>query len=401
MNSKHSVHHIGVDGMTVAFMGALPLQTLQKLAIHKGQAIECGDEVAIEIDGTRFNVRKSGGGRDQGYAYMLHTGRKGVVYQIKHSTDVAQWNMRARVSALFLAENGLEGAYGEIYGHLAKLNATVMEESVSNVDFAVDIMTDEAGTRAKDRFQLNPRHFVHHSRATKAEYYSRPENQKGDDLQVFGNRYVETVTIGGKGGRQLCVYNKKAEQKAKRRTDWFDIWGVDKDECPTIWRAEYRFGRDFLRDYNIKTIQDVIDCYPDLLRNSVQAIRLADGTANSRLVRCPDHSFWSAVRGAFKTLWEGNLAGIERGRRTIVEAKDQNAIYFSLFAGMNASMAVTQGVDIENQVELDAFLDSQVKALRRHFNDRFDRVKVGFRKTKERLIFDEPCGLFYPESEAV
>ena len=389
MNDEPEILHTGCDGLTVALQGHIPASAHERLDTAKAVAMEMGQEAAMTIKGIEFNVMKTSGGHTQGYTWIFHTGRDGIKYQAKRSLDPSQWNLRARVSAMFLALNGLAAAHKTIYSDLRALGAIIIDESVSDVDFCIDIKMDKEGTERKDAFAIEPRQFVHHSKAKRKEFFSKCDPD-ADDLSIIGGRYVETVTIGGKKSRQLCVYNKRTEQVAKRRKDWFGVWGVAKNDCPNVWRVEYRFGRDFLRDWNISTIEDITGCFGDLISDSLVHIRYVEFGADSNNSRAPNHPFWELVIAAFSELCIDSRAGLQRGRISSLQKEEAQEIYEAQIMGLTASLAVVMGLDPDDKLDqkaLDSFAHSVSEKLRRHieFNrSKFDSTR---RRAKDRLIF--------------
>lgn len=378
--------HSGCDGLTIAIMGCVSQKGLDRLEKFKNIAIELGGEALMEIKGRAFNVMDKGTSAQQGYTFQLHTGRHGIKYQVKKSTDTSQWNMRARASAIFLATHGLEKAHDMIYQDLYALGATVVDESVSNVDFCVDLKIDEQGKKRAQCFQLKPENFVHHSKATKRQWYA--ENQKDEDtLSVFGNRFVETVTIGGRSNRQLCVYNKRAEQKSKRRSDWFEFWGEDKEECPNIWRVEYRFGRDFLRDWNIKTMSDLIHGYGRLVEDSLMRVRYAQPSKDTNHSRWENHPFWIAVIEAFgEMVLTCELDDFERGKITKATREDFKQVYANQMCGLSAGLAHVLNIDSREKA-LNILPEIIADMIGEHLRYRPDKFDHSFKKAGIRMHY--------------
>lgn len=389
MNDEQEILHMGCDGLTVALQGSIPASAHERLDAAKAVAMELGQDASMKIKDVEFNVMKTGGSHTQGYSWIFHTGRDGIKYQAKRSLEASQWNLRARVSAMFLAVNGLAEAHKRIYADLRALGAIIIDESVSDVDFCIDVRMDAKGTARKDAFAIEPRQFVHHSKAKRKEFFSKCDLD-ADDLSILGGRYVETVTIGGKKSRQLCVYNKRTEQVAKRRKDWFGVWGVDKEDCPNVWRVEYRFGRDFLRDWNISTIEEISECFGDLIKDSLVNIRYVEFGEDSNNSRAPNHPFWDLVIAAFSELCVDTYAGLQRGRVRSVQREEAQEMYEAQILGLSAPLAVVLGLDPDlpnDQAVIDDFIDGITDKLRRHieFNrKKFDQTR---RRAKDRLIF--------------
>jgi len=381
-----AVIHSGCDGLTVALQGNASQTAIDMLDKFKVIASELGGEALMEIGGKSFNVMDRGTSAVQGYTFQFHTGRHGIKYQVKRSLDASQWNLRARVSAMFLALNGLEKAHSAIYEDLRALGTVIIDESVSNVDFCVDMKMDKSGTKRAKAFQLDPALFVHHSKATKRQWYSENEGEN-DTLSVFGNRYIETVTIGGRANRQLCVYNKKAEQKSKRRSDWFEYWGEEKEDCPNIWRVEYRFGRDFLRDWNIRTVSELSHAYGRLVEDSLMRIRYAIPSADSNHSRWKNHPFWEAVISAFSDMiLTCELDGFERGKITKAVREDFKNTYSAQMCGLAAGLAHV--LDFENIEDIGEKLPSIIsQMIAEHLKYKPDRFEQSLKKAKTRMHF--------------
>jgi len=382
-NFKPQVLHSGVDGLTVALAGNLPGKTLDKLDSAKICAGHEGGETVLTMGGVQFNVMEVGTSARQGYAFQFHTGEDGIKYQAKKSVDASQWNLRARASARFLAMNGLEKTHAQIYSDLRALGAVITDESVSAFDVCVDIRMDAAGTPRRKAFQLDPEAFIHHSRSRKERFYS-PKDPQDDTPSVFGGRYIETVTIGSKASRQLQVYNKRREQIAKRRGDWFGIWGVDKDECPNVWRAELRFGREFLRDWNIVTIGDLKDCYGDLVKDSLQRIRYVEIGDDTNLSRAPNHPFWNIVVEAFSEMIVDAQAGIVRGRMTVIQREDAQAMIGGLIKGVAATLSVIMKIEDGDGAE---FSETVAALIRKHITYDPDKWAQSRKRASNRYIF--------------
>lgn len=376
--------HAGCDGLTVALMGKLSFATLDRLEKLKATASEIGHEVGDDYRGLEFNVMETGTSARQGYAFQFHTGRDGIKYQAKRSGDSSQWNLRARVSALFLAAHGFTEAHKAIYNDLYKLEAVIIEESVSSVDFCADVRMDAPGVKKSKAFQIEPRNFVHHSKAKRKEFYSKLSETE-EDLSILGGRYVETVTVGGRGNRQLCVYNKRTEQVAKRRGDWFAVWGAEKEDCPNVWRAEFRFGRDFLRDWNIKSLDDVNATYGDLIADSLEAVRYVKPGEDSNLSRAPNHEFWDTVGAALRKMSDHNRSGILRGKVRMTQAKDAQEMFANQALGLLASYAEALGLDETDDIaETFPGLISDLLQNRMKFEpEKFNKSR---KRTRDRYI---------------
>ena len=389
MQNSHEITpriiHSGCDGLTVALQGNFTKKALDLLETKKAIAEELGQDLGMSLQGREFSMMPKGTGAKMGYAYQFHTGKDGIKYQVKKSLDASQWNLRVRVSAMFMAVNGIAMAHKEIYEDLRAFGAIIIDESVSNVDFCIDMVLDEIGTKRKDAFALVPENFIHHSKVKKQRFYSEIDGDEAG-LSVVEGRYIETVTMGGKQSRQLCVYNKRAEQVQKRRKEWFELWGVDKDDYPAIWRAEFRFGKRFLKDWNVKTLQDVQDCYGDILADSLLKIRYIERGEDSNLSRAPNHIYWDAVISGFSDMILTATSGITRGRVRAVQREECKAGYMAQIMGLAASLSEVEDFEASNAGMKD-FAKSLNSQILKYIEFDFEKLVKTRRKARDRLIF--------------
>lgn len=379
----HKIIHAGCDGLTVALQGYLPASVQTKLDGSKQAAKDMGQDAALSIHGSEFNVMPSGTSNVQGYTWQFHTGRHGIKYQAKRSLDGTQWNLRARASALFLAVHGFKGAADQIYKDLAALNASIFDDSVSTIDFCCDQQIDAPGTPRNHAFDLKPGNFIFHSKAKRREFYSKIDLDS-EDLSIIGGRYCETVSIGSKAARQITVYNKRTEQIAKRRGDWFGVWGIEKEDSPNVWRTEYRFGRDYMRDFNIRSLQDIDAAYGDLLHDSFGAVRYTMPTGDSNQSRWPNHPFWDAAISALSEIADSNRSGLLRGRLADIEQEDAINIYQKQIAGNLAPLTVALGLSSD---ELDKAPELVADFIRDYMTNSPTKFEDGRKRAIDRMLW--------------
>jgi len=95
-------------------------------------------------------------------------------------------------------------------------------------------------------------------------------------------RKRETITIG-KSPFKLRVYDKLAElaksSKKELMLNYFGINGLDLEE--PIFNVEFELHREFLKQYGIDTIEDVLKRSVTLFHHAMDAIRLIDTSSIS------------------------------------------------------------------------------------------------------------------------
>jgi len=379
---KPKILHRGCDGITVAFMGKVSQKGLDLLESEKAMAVSLGQDTSFQANGVTFVMMEKGTSYKQGYAFQFHTGRDGIKYQVKRSGDASQWNLRARVSALFLAHNGFDVARDRLFSDLRAIGAIIIDQSPSNVDFCIDLQMDKENEKNSGKFRLNPDAFIHHSKSKKRQFTSDDNN----GLQIIGGRYIETVTIGSKGNRQLCVYNKRTEQIATQREDWFGVWGVSKETSPSVWRIEFRFGKKFLKDWNIHSLQDIADSYGDLIQDSLQAIRYISFNGDSNLSRCPNAPFWDYVKDAFESLCVNAVSGLSRGRITDIQRSDAKRMYEAQILGNIAALSHVLKIESTDSA-IEKLPDEIAQLIRRHISYNPKKFEQSRKRAADRLRF--------------
>ena len=229
--------YAGFDGLDVAFQGCLSDRVLALLADARAEAEAINGPVAREVNGLRFTVAPSGA--RNGFRYRLDTGDDGEVWLIKHSGDPRQWNLFVSVRAFALLIYGYPAVRRRFEERLAALEATVAAVSVNRVDVACDL--DAPG------FEPEPDCFVPPAHTQTRSYYPGEGLRAAEAVAHWLGRRVSGVTVGHLPGRQLCLYDKRADSLAKRKLYWAPVWGLNLAEHHgPIWRAEVRAGRDEL-----------------------------------------------------------------------------------------------------------------------------------------------------------
>lgn len=120
------------------------------------------------------------------------------------------------------------------------------------------------------------------------------------DIQYRKNRQVQTFNLGA-GDVVLRVYNKVAEINEQSGKHWFfPLWdGVEEN----VWRIEWQIRKDKLRQYAIRTFDDLFQGKGDVLRYLAQehtTLRIkGDDTNRSRWAL---HPLWQSLQAHIVTL---------------------------------------------------------------------------------------------------
>lgn len=309
------------DTLDVAFQCAFSKKVRAQLAEAKKEAIQNGQATIIELGKDKLPVSVYETGAGGGYQYRFDTGLDGMVWLVKERDVSTEWNVFISVKSMALAIHGYEGMKAKIYKYLDDFGVIAPNtidhrtgrpfekplESVNRVDYCFDFIAD--------RFSIDPEAFV-------LKYAKKKKvNGKFDvDFEVNGSgKLIESVTIGKMPNRQVILYDKTREVRAKyiEKDYWWQVWGYDKERFKgTIMRVEVRSGKDDLKDrYNVTTFAELEKSFEKIFSQNLNTYRYTiPNHGDSNRSRWKNAPFWDdailAVKSGFSRYSSGKLGAI-------------------------------------------------------------------------------------------
>lgn len=292
------VIHRGFDTVHLSIQANLPPDLFAYLTAEKERADEARAPVEVRYRGADFHLSHHGG---NGYRFILHDGPLGGRWAFKKPNAKDPWGVRIMVGSTFLATQGLGAVRAYISDTMETLGMPFDAHQVSlgRADFCVDILAPD--------FKLDPELFVMHSNANRADYLTGEGDRRSNGRS---SRYT-SVTIGKMPGRQVIIYDKRAEVIGQHKPIWWDIWNanlaragfppLDRADAATsrIWRIEVRAGKDLLKDrWHIRTWADFDTRFGDLVIETFDKVRYTQpDPSDSNRARWPDAPIWDLARG--------------------------------------------------------------------------------------------------------
>jgi hypothetical protein len=288
--------HKGFDALDLAYAVHLPAKFMPKLQSAKQKAMEIGQPVSVSLDGLEFNVASTGA--RGGYAFRCDTGSGGEIWFLKQPSTNDPWGVRISVSAIQCALVGLAGVKERLESKFQRLGVPLRygQESIARVDFALDFIIPG--------FTLVAENFVMNSR------FSRMKHAEITEYKEAGKSgRTESVTVGKNPGRQVIIYDKRAEVLKKGNSHWPVIWNKSREaqglppidlndrEASQIWRVELRAYKKHLKeDWGVATWWHLQEKLPKILFDLLTDIRYTAPSLDTKRSRWPEHPLWMKVR---------------------------------------------------------------------------------------------------------
>ena len=374
----------GFDTFNAAFQGALAADLLPVLLAAKEDAQRRNEPHLLTIGPAGVEAHVSDRGMRGGYALQLSTGPVGANFWVKDDLRQGEWNLFAASRAEALLSRGFRQYWQYLGDTLRGMGATVGRESINRLDFAMDFVTRG--------FSLVPEQFVAPARTIKSVELAegKASNDPTPKILIAG-RDVESVTIGRMPGRQVIVYNKRAEALKFGKLYWFEQWGVDpRDPDVQVFRVELRAGKHHLKeDWGLATYQDLEDFAGDVFLEMAAAVRYIEPLGpGENITRAALHPLWHAVRAALGNVLADHRSGVTPGRIIEIERAHKLRMSIDNIAGNAASFAVAKGTKFEDA--FPSLPDEVRKALRERFDEDPEKLAKKMDEVEDRHRFIVP-----------
>lgn len=286
-------------------------KTWQKLEEAKKHAYEQNKKLkgknqsySTTFCGLDFQIKGHGA---EGVAFILES--PDFTIRIRHASEA--WNLSIKYHSCALWQYTLHGARQRLFDALRKemnprpqmdkMGNDIGWQRVSRCDYAFDFhspqFTQEMGYSLMDQL-------ICHSSCKvqldfKApEYFENKEDKETHGYMIGTSARVQTLTIGNKATLEIQIYDKTTEiTEASGKTWMYKVWaqsGFEADaNTKDVWRLEVRMGRDWLRDHEINTLEDLEKNLELLLSEALKTRRLADPPGrDTNKRRWPVHPLW-------------------------------------------------------------------------------------------------------------
>lgn len=284
--------HSGFDSLYFSMKGALLPAAVQRYESLKDQALKDEHDVSFNVPNIPTSYLMRATGKKGGYAYLIDTGPVGSSIAFKANLSRDQHNGFVEISSACLLAHGWEGSIARALVHVQALGFHMVEMSFNRVDYCIDFLDAQ--------IDIDPRDFIAHSRVKKASHHgSASVSEHVEKRSVTQSDLVKSITLGKMPGRQVIVYDKRAEVIEKRKFYWFDAWGVDRrDTTRTVHRVEVRAGKQHLLKRGIRTLADFERHIGVVLIDTVRAMRWVQrtSTTDTNVTRAPLQPLWRAVQ---------------------------------------------------------------------------------------------------------
>ena len=350
--------YAGIDTIQLAFKATLPSRFVDALRCAKKAAADQREAQPLELSEVDVGLLVHDYGARGGFAFAANTGPAGAIWNFRDDDDSSDWNIYVKPTAVALLAHGYHGAVQNILSVLKRLDVRIEDHSVSRVDYAFDIRTED--------FVLDPRQFVAHARAKRVPHWApRHGGNNGADLgAVLRGQEYQSFRIGAMPGRQLIIYDKTAELSGATKTILHEAWRLPPDTSARVWRVEVRAGKEALRHpWRIRHLPDLEAKLRDLLLSILRTIRYVEKGADSNVSRRPLDPIWRLVmeHAQIATLIVP-VGKIEPGRVEDLDRAQKLKQHENMIVGNAAGIAALMGLsDSAVQIRLPKMISNMIE----------------------------------------
>jgi hypothetical protein len=287
--------HSGFDGLRFTVQTDISPAFREQLAEAKAKAHKWHSNEVIYCGTIALAVRNSGG-----TAFSAHTGDDGAEWYFLDPQNRAANNPGVTVDfrAALLANGGLDAARRhfencmEVFG----IRYTEQQLRVSRIDFAIDILAPWFEPD-RDCLTVPP--------GTQVTEYTDTDKS---ETRCTGSR-VTGLRAGAVAGRQLAIYDKRAEVIKTGKMGWVEIWNkslatlrmppLDFTDWTQsrVWRFELRMGSKQLRNrWEIKNWFDLDAMVGDAFQGFAERMKYREPNGLINRSLWPEHELWLRVK---------------------------------------------------------------------------------------------------------
>ena len=188
--------------------------------------------------------------------------------------------LQIRISSEYLWAYGLSNSWSIIYNWIVETFGNVILEKICRLDLClhvsdIDLITD-------------------YDISYKGDFKKR-------EIFYTGKK-ISAITFGRRTGKNIyCrIYNKSLEVQEKKQKTWFyEIWKNNNLDIKNVWNIEFEIKSEFLRRFNINTINETLEHLQDLwVFCTNEWLQKIDRT-NKRVERCNINSDWLEIQKAY------------------------------------------------------------------------------------------------------
>ena len=242
---------------------------------------------------------------------LLSTGKKGYAILLKnedYEIDIAQYKsklenfapIQIRISSSSLWSIGIIQSWSIIYNWIVETFGNIISEKVCRLDLCchtseIDFIKD---------YEIS----------YKGDFKKR---------QTFYNgSKINCITFGSRKSKNIyCrIYNKTLEIEETHKKYWFyEIWNNYNMDIKNIWNLEFEIKSEFLRRFNINTINDVLLHINDIWQYCTNKWLIKIDRTNVRVERCNISSQWLQIQNAYNQF--NSIGLVEKSKQLEIDAK--------------------------------------------------------------------------------
>lgn len=250
----------------------------------------------ISINDISFELLPNG---SKGYAYILHnSGYEIKISQFKSGIESFS-PVQIRISSEYLWSKGFIQSWNIIKIWIEETFGKIKKNKISRVD----ICTHTSDIDFIEDYQSS---------------YKGAFKKTG--VTYTGNN-INCLTFGSRKGKNIyCrIYNKTLEIKETKRKSWFtDIWLRNNLDIENVWNLEFELKSEFLREFNITTIEDLENRLKDIWHYCTKEWLVKVNRINTRIERCPINEKWQEIQQAYDNFLSKGI--IKREKQIDMEA---------------------------------------------------------------------------------
>lgn len=364
------------DTIIITYQGTLPREIRKQLIAAQKNAAKADNkgifETALGKNGNAVYVHSDCEGRyDVRFSRNPHE-----VWHIKDSANILGYNIQVKLTSFALNTDGYRQCMKRVNDFLDDIGASGKGKNgqpksyINRADYCFDFTSSD--------FKIDHDCILAHSRMERRDINNNEIIRRGGD--------IETTYIGKKDNRCLAIYNKSKQVKSHSRHNWWwTVWSINPQEFEeTIWRFEFRIGKEELRAWSIKSIEDFEARFADALLEMTEKIRyVTPNPKDTNKARWKNQSFWDKIIETINSDLFDFMSGANKERIITCtrEEKRREASYQLLHLMPNYMAVHDLGFDdlADALTEIEDFIGQQFAQNPEKYQTKIESAKSRFR----------------------